>query len=180
MEQYPPGGPGPDKGAGDQGKPAEKVVRDVLQSVLGMRTREATPKEDAGSLQIGRGKQIDAVGYMSGSEKPAIAFQVTTATDSVVLKKKKEELSDNPFTRIDLEMKPSDIPIPRVVIWVDAAEVKAFLDDHDLAQHPKLKAQVLQSLDASLRFVILKTQRQEEKKIAQDLLAFVSGKTTAK
>jgi len=108
---------------------AEDLVIDFLSSQFpNIEVRHSTQEEDSGVKQITKGKQIDAVAYMSGL--PAMVMQITTARDPKVRSEKMSQLRDNPFVRLD-EMKPQDPSVPKVLISVDANSTEAYLKDKD-------------------------------------------------
>jgi hypothetical protein len=154
---------------GDQEKNAEQAVMNFFESIPGMEMRFATSEEDSGKSQIVKDKAIDMVGYMGG--KPAIGLQITTATDSVVRHRKTADLLDRPFIRLP-EMNSSDTAIPRSLVFIDAAEVSAFLHDRDLGKHPKLIKQIIESNLSSLKLDLMKTQNPKEQELIQKLVSF--------
>jgi len=152
---------------GDQGHAAEEVVAEFFRSVPGMKVRPATEEEDSGKSQIVKDKAIDAVGYFEG--KPALGLQITTATDSKVRDQKKTDLLNRPFIRLP-EMNPSDTSMPRTLIFVDAKEIKGFLEDRNFANHPKLTEQIIEGNINSLRLDLMKTQNPKEIELINKLL----------
>jgi hypothetical protein len=161
---------------GDQGKAAEEVVIEFFKSIPKMDIRPATPAEDSGRKQIVKDLAIDAVGYLDG--EPAIGLQVTTATDSLARNKKKAELLDRPFLRLS-EMGSSGTAIPRALVFLDAAEVKAFMGDRDMSQHPKLTQQIRESTINSLKLDLMKTKNPREQALIETLLLLIAEQGTA-
>lgn len=159
----------PDPEIRDQGKAAERVVIELIQQIIpGLVVREATSQEDSGRAQITKDPAIDAVGYLSGH--PAIGIQITTAIDSKVRSNKTGDLINRPFMRLP-EMTTNDMSIPRSLVFVEAAEVKAFLSDPDITKHPKLARQITESNIASLKIDLMKTKNPKEQELINNLLA---------
>ncbi len=154
---------------GDQGRNAEEAVIKFFEIFPGMKVRLATPLEDSGRTQIVKDSAIDIVGYLEGL--PAIGLQITTTTDSATRHSKTADLLNRPFIRLP-EMVSSDTAIPRSLVFIDAAEVSAFLADHDISKHPKLIRQIIESNLSSLKLDLMKTVNPKEQDLIQKLLAF--------
>ncbi|MBX4204833.1 MAG: hypothetical protein KW788_01430 [Candidatus Doudnabacteria bacterium] len=152
---------------GDQGHAAEEVVMEFFKSIPAIEIRPATTLEDSGKEQIGKDKAIDAIGYLEG--KPALGLQITTATDSKIRNQKSNDLLNRPFIRLP-EMKTTDTAMPRTLVFIDAAEVKSFLQDHNFDNHPKLKHQIVESNVNSLKLALMKTQNPKEQELINKLM----------
>ncbi len=159
---------------GDIGFEAENAVVDLFQhEIPDLDARHTTPEEDRGFTGFDSGKTIDSVIYYES--KPAAGLQITTATDSKARLKKLEELKAKPFLRLQ-EMKPNDISIPRVLVFVEAKEVASYLKDKDWAKHPKLLTQILGSFENSLKFSLLQTKNPKEQQLINGILGALLAK----
>ena len=152
-----------------QGKASEEIVINFFRrSFPNMEVRQATAKEDAG--QDKSGKMIDAVVYMD--QKPALALQITSTVDRDQRIKKQQEMMLQPFLRLE-EMKPLDPAIPRVLIYVDARDVKAYSENKDLTRLAKLGESILESTLLSLRFDLTQTKNPKETERLRQLLGMI-------
>ncbi|MSU45095.1 MAG: hypothetical protein EXS47_00460 [Candidatus Zambryskibacteria bacterium] len=142
-----------------QGFPAEDLTVDFFNAI-GFDTRLSTASEDSGTRDIGPKQTIDAVTYYEG--RPAMGVQITTTSFRDVREKKLNEMRARPFVRLD-EMKPTDPAIPRVLIYLDAKDVKNFGSDPDFKHHPKIADQILSSCILSLQFDSSQTKNHGEK-----------------
>jgi hypothetical protein len=156
------------KEAGNIGFEAEEAVMDYFSKEFPeFMVRPATPEEDRGQDGISSGKQIDSVLYLG--EQPSAGLQITTATDSKVRLKKMTELKNRPFVRLR-EMNLQDTSIPKAIIFVEAGDVRSYMEDRNLSKHPGLTNQILDSFENSLKFDLLQTKNpKEQKKIAEIL-----------
>lgn len=152
-----------------QGFPAEKVTLNFYNS-MGLETRFTTPEEDAGIRGIGDiGPKLTIDGVVYKEKKPIMSPQITTSQLESVRKKKMAELKDKPFIRLG-EMKPGDISIPKVLIYLDAKGIAAFETDPDFSRHPELALQIIDSSLLSLKFDLSQTKNPLEQKAVQELI----------
>lgn len=140
----------------DIGKEAEQALLDALALIPGMQARHSTPEEDSGLEQIVKGDTIDAVAYVGG--KPAFWVAMTTARDSVVRDKKIRQFMSRPlFKRVE------GVSIPRAFVYVDAADVRAYVADRDITKHSGLRQKIMDDLIQMLSFAVTQTKIAEEK-----------------
>jgi hypothetical protein len=169
MAQFDAAPPGARRQEADIGKEAEQALLDALSLIPGMRVRHATPEEDSGRQEIVKDPAIDVVGYVG--EKPAFAVQLTTASDSVVLAKKKQELLDRPFIRLrNGEMGPGDTAIPRALVIIDAKSAHEYFTDPDITKHPLLRRQIADGLILNMKLALMKTKNPKEQQLVHGLL----------
>jgi hypothetical protein len=150
---------------------AEKVCLEVLSEVPGiLEARETTAAEDSGLRQITKDLAIDGVVYDAGDEEtlptsvkehPTLAIQVTIASDSVVLNKKRQELLERPFIRLP-EMQRDDVAIPRALIVLKPEDVRAYQADPNVMHHPEIRKVILKGLVANMQFMKTKTKNPRE------------------
>lgn len=155
-----------------QGFPAEGITENFWNS-MGFYARPATDSEDSGVKDIGPRQTIDQVVYYNDG-RPAMAPQITTSSFQSVREKKIKEMRDKPFVRLE-EMKPNDPAIPKVLIYLDANDVKNFGSDPDFAHHPKIASQILNSCILSLQFDSSRTENPREKEAIAKLIGMLSS-----
>jgi|GEM_PF-5705931 len=157
----------------DVGKDAEQALLDALALVPGMEARHATAEEDSGRQEIVKDLAIDVIGYFAG--KPAFAVQLTTATDSLVLYKKKQELLDRPFIRLrNGDMGPNDTAIPRALVIIDATSARKYHADPHIEKYPQLQKQIEDGLILNMKYALMKTKNPKEQQLVNGLLTAFS------
>lgn len=150
------------------GEKAEAIFGELIENKhQNISARYSTEGEDSGLRQIVQGKQIDAVIYVEN--KPAMVAQITTARSSGVREDKKSQLIERPFVRLD-EMDLKDTPIPKVLVYIDPEEIKSFINDGDISQHPKIEESIRRGIVNSLKLDLMKTQNPLEQKKVKELL----------
>lgn len=156
-------------------KQAERIVIDFFNQHFRdtIRVRPATAFEDAGNLITETGKQIDAVAY--ADRGPAMCMQITTAGNIAVIKEKMRQISDNPTVRLE-EMGRHDVPIPKVLIRLEPKDVEYFMRDRRFERHVDIGEKILYDTIVSLKFDLIRTQNEKEKKKIQELLDIFEGK----
>lgn len=152
-----------------QGKATEEAVISFFKTAFpNMEIRPATPQEDAGEEQ--GGKMVDAIAYLD--KKPALALQITSTIDKDQKLKKMQELMDHPTVRFE-ETKPQDPPADRILVYVDAKEVKELSQDKDLSKHPQIGKNIFESMLLSLTVSLRQTKNPKEIERLRQRLAMV-------
>jgi hypothetical protein len=154
-----------------QGFPAEDLTVDFFNTI-GFDTRLSTTVEDSGARDIGPRQTIDAVTYYEG--RPAMGVQITTTSLREFREKKLSEMRERPFLRLN-EMKPTDPAIPRVLVYLDAKDVKSFGSDPDFQRHPEIATQILKSCILSLQFDSSQTKNPLEKEAIAKLIGMLNS-----
>lgn len=150
-----------------QGLPTEKFVALFFDKIPEFKARFATPEEDKGP-EIGGHQTVDLVVSFS-DDKPAFAIQITSSVENGVIKKKLQEMRDHPFIRLD-SIKRGDSAIPKVLVALDARQIKDFFENPDLAKHPELSIKVIDDIIRSLNFDLAQTQISLEKEAVSKLI----------
>lgn len=149
-----------------QGRPAENITSDFFKA-SGFETRFSTEAEDEGRVDIGNKPTIDAIVYEKG--KPIMSLQITTSEFQGIREKKMTEMKKKPFVRLD-EMLSNDTSIPKILIYLDAKNVKTFDQEPDFSQHPEIAIQILDSSILSLKFDLSQTKNPLEQNAVQKLI----------
>jgi hypothetical protein len=151
-----------------QGKPTEEFAAFFLSGIPGLKVRPATLEEDMGPENGGH-QTIDLVVSFSDTNKPAFAIQITSSDRRGVMEKKLKEIRDHPFIRLDTMIK-GDSAIPKVLVALEARQIKNFFENPDLTKHPELSIKVLDDILRSLAFDLARTQISLEKEAVSKLI----------
>lgn len=158
------------KSAGElrgQGIPAEKFVALFYDRIPGLKVRFSTREEDKGP-EIGGRQTVDLVVSFSDG-RLAFAPQVTSSIEKGVIEKKLKEIREHPFIRLN-DMKPGDLAIPKVLISLDARQVKIFFGDPNPEKYPELYLKVIDDHIRSLTFNLSQTQNPLERNAVNKLI----------
>lgn len=150
-----------------QGKPAEKFASMFYESILAFKARPATPEEDKGREMGGRQTVDVVVSFKDG--RPAFATQVTTNDSRDMMVKKIQEMREHPFLRLD-EMRPQDLSVPKVLVFLDAKHVKFFFEDPLLRKHPELMLKIIDDHIRSLTFSLSQTKNPPQQDAVKELI----------
>ena len=150
-----------------QGLPAEEFVARFYEGISGLKVRFSTPEEDKGP-EIGGRQTVDlVVSFPSG--KIAFATQVTSSAQKGVMEKKIKEIFDHPFVRPE-GIKTQDLSIPKVLVSLDAGQVKDFFTNPNMKQHPEMLLKVIDNHITSLTFALSQTRYLPQQKEVQELI----------
>lgn len=152
---------------GGQGLPAEEFVARFYEGIPGFKTRFSTTEEDKGP-EIGGGQTVDlVVSFPDG--KPAFATQITTSALKGFMDKKIQEMRDHPFVRVE-GMKSQDLSIPKILISLDAGQIKNFFLDPNMKKHPELSLKVINDHIKSLTFDLSQTKNPPQQEMVSELI----------
>lgn len=150
-----------------QGKPAEEFVARFYEGISGLKVRFSTPEEDKGP-EIGGRQTVDlVVSFADG--RAAFATQITSSDQRGVMEKKIKEMRDHPFIRLD-EMNPHEVSIPKVLVFLDAGQIKNFFNDPTMKKYPELPLKVIDDHIRSLIFDLSQTQNPPQQKAVKELI----------
>lgn len=150
-----------------QGLPTEEFVSLFYNSIPGLKVRFSTPEEDKGP-EIGGHQTVDLVVSFSDG-RFAFATQITSSVEKGVIEKKIKEMQNHPFIRLE-GMKPGDLSIPKVLVALNAGQIKKFFQNPNLAKYPELSLKVIDDHIRSLTFDLSKTQNPLEQKAVSELI----------
>ena len=157
---------------------AEKRVRTFFNDQFpGTIARFATEEEDAGDRGPGlRGIATDVIVYTSekGHQIPAMAIQVTTATDHKVIMKKAMEMQNQPFVRLP-EMKREQTALPRILIFLPREKLGDQGEANDLGSQRETSLQILYNTLNCLKYDLNKTALDSEREKITKLMLSVSS-----